>query len=194
VQRQQAQTWQRDERPTREREGIEVNTLAMRMGSVKARLTDDTDMVQDLNSVQTELPGGLSRTQLVTWRSGIAPVLSSLSLAWCVGIGCVIWFAPLHYSTTSNGVTTVIARRFSEVSSNGALPLALPVMVAGLGTWGAWRGRRLLLGSSALLLTAFTVISGFSIGTAYVPATGLQLLAAGLAAFLGSGPPRSVAV
>ena len=75
VQRQQAQTWQRDERPTREREGIEVNTLAMRIGSVKARLTDDPDMVQDLNSVQTELPGGLSRTQVVTWRSGIAPVL-----------------------------------------------------------------------------------------------------------------------
>src|SRR5678815_4211995 len=35
VQRQQAQTWQRGKRPTREREGIEVNTLAMDAATVK---------------------------------------------------------------------------------------------------------------------------------------------------------------
>ena len=50
----------------------------------------------------------------------------------------------------------------------------------------AWLGQRLVLGGSALLLAAFAAIGGFSIGGAYVPAAGLQLVATCLAAFFGS--------
>jgi hypothetical protein len=93
----------------------------------------------------------------------------------------------MRYSEISNGVPVVIDRQFSEVSGLGELPLVIPVLIAGLGAWGAWHGRRLVLAGSALLLVAFTVVAGFSIGGAYLPASGLQLLAAALAAFLGSG-------
>ena len=81
----------------------------------------------------------------------------------------------------------------SEVSGKGALPLFIPVLIAGLGTWGAWLGRRLVLASSALLLLVFTVISGFSIGAWYLVPSGLQLLGAILAAFLGCGRLKSAA-
>ena len=123
----------------------------------------------------------------MTWRRQVAPVISTLCLTWCIVIGFVIWFTPMRYAGISNGVPVTIDRQFSEVSANGALPLIIPVLIAGLGTWGAWLSRRVVLASSALLLVIFTVISGFSIGAGYLPASGLQLLAAALAAFLGSG-------
>jgi len=124
-------------------------------------------------------------------RHQVAPVLSTLCLGWCVVVGFILWFTPVRYSRISDGVPVVIERHFSEMSVTGALPLVIPVVIAGLGTWGAWRGRRLALASSALLLALFTAASGFSIGGAYLPASGLQLLAAGLAAFLGSGRPQA---
>jgi hypothetical protein len=129
----------------------------------------------------------------MTWRCRVAPALATLCLAWCVGIGFVIWFTPTRYSGVNDGLVTTVERSFSEVSGSGALPLVIPVLVAALGTWGAWRGRRALLIGSAVLLVIFTVVSGFSVGRAYVPATGLQLLAAGVAAFLGNGRPSSAA-
>jgi hypothetical protein len=115
----------------------------------------------------------------MTWRSQVAPVLSTICLAWCVLVGLLIWFTPMRYSGTSNGVPVVVSRAFSEVSGYGALPLVIPVLVAGLGAWRAWRGQRLVVGGSAVLLAVFTLISGFSIGEYYLPASGLQLLAAG---------------
>ena len=121
----------------------------------------------------------------MTWRRQVVPVVSTFCLTWCVIVGFVIWFTPMHYVRTSGGVQTVVDRPFSDVSANGALPLVIPVAIAGLGTWGAWRNRRLALGASAVLLAAFTVISGFSIGAAYVVPSGLQLLAFGLAIVFG---------
>ena len=129
----------------------------------------------------------------MSWRFRVAPALATLCLAWCVGIGFVIWFTPTRYSGVTDGLITTVERSFSEVSGSGALPLAIPVLAAALGTWGAWRGRRAPLIGSAVLLAMFTVISGFSIGRAYVPATVLQLLAAGVATFLGNGRPSSSA-
>jgi len=123
----------------------------------------------------------------MTWRRKVAPVVSTLCVTWCVLVGFLIWFSPVRYVGTHNGVPTTVDRRFSEVSGNGALPLVIPVLISGFGTWGAWRGRRIVLGGSALLLAVFTFISGFSIGGAYLPADVLQFLAVGLAAFLGSG-------
>jgi hypothetical protein len=127
------------------------------------------------------------------WHRRIAPILSTLCLTWCIAIGFVIWFAPMRYAGTENGVPVVIDRTFSEVSGNGALPLVIAVFIAGFGAWGAWSGRRLVLASSAFLLVVFTIIGGFSIGGAYLPASGLQLLATGFAGFLGSGRLRPTA-
>lgn len=105
----------------------------------------------------------------------LAPLLSTLSLAWCVVVGFWVWFTPFG------------SRSFSDVSLFGPAPLILPVVIAAVATWAAWQSRRGVLGFAALLLAVFTFISGFSIGSGYLPASGLLLLAAVLAMFV-SGP------
>ena len=105
----------------------------------------------------------------------LAPLLSTLSLAWCVVVGFWVWFTPFA------------SRSFSDVSLFGPAPLILPVVIAAVATWAAWQSRRGVLGFAALLLAVFTFISGFSIGSGYLPASGLLLLAAVLAMFV-SGP------
>ena len=102
----------------------------------------------------------------------LVPSLSTISLAWCVVIGFWIWFTPIGQS-----------RSFSDVSLFGPAPLIMPVLIAAVATWAAWRSRRGVVGFAALLLAVFTFISGFSIGSGYLPASGLLLLAAVLAMF-----------
>lgn len=129
-------------------------------------------------------------------RVWIAPILAAVSTAWCVALGFMIWFTPVRYS----GITgepgqpdrhVVSYRAFSEISHFGPLPLVFPVVVATLATWAAWRGVRNGLGGLALLFAAFTFISGFSIGGAYLPAAGALIVAAVLSAVLGSGRSRA---
>lgn len=112
----------------------------------------------------------------ITWRHWLAPLLSTMSLAWCVVIGVWIWFTPIGQSQS-----------FSDVSLFGPAPLILPVSIATVAVWAAWRSHRGVLGFAALLIVAFTFISGFSIGRGYIAASGLLVLAAVLGLFLGSG-------
>lgn len=105
-----------------------------------------------------------------TWRNWLVPLLSTMSLAWCVVIGVWFWFTPIDRF-----------RSFSDVSLFGPAPLIVPVLIAAVATWAAWRNRRGVLGFAALLLAVFTSISGFSIGSGYLPASGLLVLAALLA-------------
>jgi hypothetical protein len=71
----------------------------------------------------------------------------------------------------------------------------VPAVLAILATWAAWRRSRIGVGASALLVVAFTFVTGFSIGSAYVPAAGQLILAAVLAALIGFGKrERDVAV
>jgi hypothetical protein len=100
----------------------------------------------------------------------VVPLLSTISLTWCVLVGAWFWFTPIDRF-----------RSFSDVSLFGPAPLILPVLIAGLATWAAWRTHRGVLGFAALLLAVFTSISGFSIGSGYLPASGLLVLAALLA-------------
>lgn len=131
------------------------------------------------------------RTTLMTCRNWLAPLLSSMSLAWCVLIAGWIWVTPIRYEGVSNGVPAVRYQTFSEVSHFGPAPVIVPVLIAAIGAWAAWRSHRVVLGFAAFLLAVFTFISGFSIGRGYLPASGLLLLAAVLAPFLGSGQRNS---
>lgn len=126
-------------------------------------------------------------------RAWVAPILASVSMAWCVVVGFMIWFTPVRYSaivgaTEQPDRQVVEYRAFSEISHAGLLPLVVPVVLATLATWAAWRGSRVGLSGLALLFGVFTFISGFSIGGAYLPAAGVLIVAALLSAFLGSGP------
>ena len=104
------------------------------------------------------------------WRHWLVPLLSTTSLAWCVVMGVQIWFTPIDRF-----------RSFSDVSLLGPAPLIVPVLIALIAAWAAWRNHRGILGFAALLLAAFSFISGFSIGSGYLPASGLLVLAALLA-------------
>ena len=125
-------------------------------------------------------------------RAWVAPILAAGSAVWCVVVGFMIWFTPVRYSGITGGPgqpgrQVVSHLAFSEISPFGALPLILPVVIAILATWAAWRGVRTGLGGLALLFAVVTFVSGFSIGGAYVPAAGVLSVAAVLSAVLGSG-------
>jgi hypothetical protein len=124
-----------------------------------------------------------------------ARLLAAAGFLWCIGVGIWIWVTPIRYSgvssqtwstSTSRGSTSAVVRtvpftetrRFADVSLLGPLPLAIPVVLAGLAAWTIWRRKTfllMLLPTAALLLFCF--IAGFSIGRAYVPAGGVMLLA-----------------
>lgn len=113
----------------------------------------------------------------MTKRKLLAPLLSTLSLAWCILIGGWFWFAPIRYEGFINDVATVRYRSFSEVSLFGPAPLIVPVLITAIAARAAWRGRRVVLGLAAFLLAVFSFISGFSIGAGYLPATALLMYA-----------------
>lgn len=76
-----------------------------------------------------------------------------------------------RYSGSPPTIQTVYLP-FSDASTFGATPLLLPVAVGLLGAWAAWKDHRLVLGVVAALLLVFSVVAGFSIGMAYMPAAG----------------------
>jgi hypothetical protein len=96
-------------------------------------------------------------------------ILAAVSVVWCVAMHIVISFMPLWHQGAVKGAVLV------------------PTALAILATWAAWRRSRVGVGASAVLFAGFTFITGFSIGNAYVPAAGLLILAALLAAVAGFG-------
>ena len=129
---------------------------------------------------------------VMTWGTRLAPLLSTMSLAWCVLIGGWFWFTPIRHEAIHNGVTVVRYQSFSDISLLGPAPLIAPVLIAAVAVWASWRSH-LVLGVAAFLLAVFTFIGGFSIGAGYLPASGLLLLAAALAPLFGCGQRKSVA-
>jgi hypothetical protein len=119
------------------------------------------------------------------WGTRLAPLLSTMSLTWCVLIGGWIWFTPIRYEVIHNSVTVVRYQPFSEISLFGPAPLIAPVLIAAVAVWASWRSHRLVLVFAAFLLAVFTFISGFSIGAGYLPASGLLLLAAAMPSGVG---------
>ena len=140
---------------------------------------------------------GLDRRVMI-WARWLARVLVVIALLWSLWIGWEIWASPMRYegiriSSSADGQSTreelTELRSFSEASEYGVLPLVIPVLLASLGVWGIWRGRPLLVIASALLVTAFVFMTGFSIGGAYLPASAC-LVTASIA--LGFSPDRVV--
>ena len=78
--------------------------------------------------------------------------------------------------TNSDGVVQATTYRFTTTSSFGdhsllgPVPLLIPLVIAGVGVWGAWRGRWLPLAIATAIMLVFVVLTGFSIGSGYVPA------------------------
>lgn len=115
----------------------------------------------------------------------ISTILAAAGLIWCAGVSIWIWVTPIRSSgfstlawsssdsrgTVSSGEQTVpveVSRRFSDVSLLGAVPLAVPVLLAAAATWAAWRNKKLALSLSTAALLAFCILAGFSIGGGYI--------------------------
>lgn len=116
----------------------------------------------------------------------IAPLLATASLVWCVFVGWSMWTTPIPFSEIySSGVAglppmtgrTEGYRSFSQMSALGAIPLVVPVVLTGLAVWMAFWGRTMLLLVVTLLVLAYSVVTGFSIGSAYLPAGGVLVVA-----------------
>lgn len=65
-----------------------------------------------------------------------------------------------------------------ELNGPGVLwVLILPVALAGAAVWGAGGRRRWLLAAATVALAAFSVLGGFSVGLAYLPAVAALVVA-----------------
>jgi hypothetical protein len=66
----------------------------------------------------------------------------------------------------------------------------VPVVLVAIALWSALRRHRRVLLGATILLTLFSLLTGLSIGLAYLPAVG-ALVAASIGAFSAAGgPPR----
>lgn len=119
--------------------------------------------------------------------------LSCAGLMWCVAVGLLLWFLPLGSSSSSSSAGGVIAdggQSFASISSLGPLPLIVPVVLVAIAVWSALRRHRCVLLGAAILVTLFSLLTGFSIGLAYLPAVA-ALVAASIGAFSAADrPPR----
>jgi hypothetical protein len=113
---------------------------------------------------------------------------------WTSASSYRIWTTPLQYEVVEghSGADGQSGQRrgvaevsFSEVSALGAVPLVIPVALAVSGMMAILGRRGAATVRSALLLLGFSIISGFSIGNAYV-FPGLALLGAGALSTLAS--------
>ena len=113
-------------------------------------------------------------------RDRLAVGLSVSAIAWCFIVAAWMRATPMM-----NG-----ARYPSAAEAVGLV--SLPALAAVGATWAAWRGRYVLLGLATGLVGLFSLVTGFSIGTAFVPAAGLLLwstIASIARSSDSSGPP-----
>jgi hypothetical protein len=106
-------------------------------------------------------------------------LLVGATLLWCVGFGYWLWVTPVQMverrieSSTSQAsspapTTIVRSRSFAELSGPG--PVVIPVVLAGLASLAAVMKWPAVLGSVAVLLLVFAMLTAFSVGLGYVPA------------------------
>jgi hypothetical protein len=120
--------------------------------------------------------------------------LSCAGLLWCVAVGFLLWFLPLGSSSSASSSGAVVedgGQSFASISSLGPLPLIVPVVLVAIAVWSAFRRHRRVLLGATILVTLFSLLTGFSIGLAYLPAVA-ALVAASIGAFSAAGRPSRV--
>lgn len=117
-----------------------------------------------------------------------APLLATAALGWCVVAGWWMWTTPVRWVGLASdpaepAVTVQVVKyeRFEDVSGLGAVPLLIPVALTGIATLASWRRRPLIVLALGLILFGYGVLTGFSIGGAYMPSA-VAVLVAGFVA------------
>ena len=105
-----------------------------------------------------------------------------------VAAGSLLAFSPGFYqgvsvTTSSSGEVVERSEQTSLLAENGMWALgllAVPVVLTGLGVFGAARSSRFVLWCMAVVLLVFSIISGMTIGLFSLPAAVALLVAAAL--------------
>ena len=113
----------------------------------------------------------------------ISRIISLSGLALAILTAILLILIPIYSGVgvdPSTGLfTTKTTATLLQVNGYRALfPLAVPVVLAGAGMAAIWIRSPVLAWCAALLLLAFTVLTGFSIGLFYLPVTALTAVAA----------------
>ncbi len=112
--------------------------------------------------------------------------LAALLLAFAAGLWLAFYpgfYQGVSVTASSSGEVVESSEQASLLAENGMWALgllAVPIVLAGLGVFGAARRFRFLLWSVAVVLLVFSVISAMTIGLFYLPATIALLVAAAL--------------
>lgn len=114
-----------------------------------------------------------------------APILATAAFGWCLLVGWWIWTTPVTYTglvsdpaEPDKAVRAEKYERFEDVSRLGAVPLVVPAALACLAALAAWKRRPRIVFGLGLAVLGYALISGFSIGSAYMPAGAAIVLAA----------------
>ena len=106
-------------------------------------------------------------------------LLAAAGLAWCVIVGLRIWITPVRYLRYSSDSPEprFVYFSFQEVSGWGIWILVIPIILAGAALRLSWRRRTRALGAVTCAFVLFCLITGFSIGSTYMPVAGALLAA-----------------
>jgi len=110
------------------------------------------------------------------WR--LAFYFALAGLLWCVAAGALLYFMPLgaSVSTTSSGAEVESKVSLSTSDPSSLWSLLVPVMLSAVAMWAAARHRRWPLIAATVLVAAFALLGGLSVGLAYVPAALLLIV------------------
>jgi hypothetical protein len=96
----------------------------------------------------------------------VAIVLSGLAVLGCLVVGALMNQAPMMRGGRNPALGEVAGM------------IAVPTIMAVVATWAAWRNRPIVLSAATAVVGLFSVVTGFSIGRAFLPAFGLLVWAA----------------
>jgi hypothetical protein len=103
--------------------------------------------------------------------------LAAAVVLWCLGIAVRFWTTPIvgngiviEQASDGSQITRRVqeTRSFADISSFGMLPLLIPVFLACGAAVTAWYRFPELLAAAVVLFLAYSFVTGFSIGGAYV--------------------------
>lgn len=110
------------------------------------------------------------------WR--LALYLALAGLVWCLAAGVLLYFLPLgtSVSTSSSGAEVESRVSLSTSDPSSLWSLLIPVLVCAVAICAAARHHRWPLIAATVLVAAFALLGGLSVGVAYVPAALLLIV------------------
>ena len=109
-------------------------------------------------------------------------LLSAASVLWCLGATLVIWFSPITW--TDHRVESF--RQYAGPIGIGALALLCLLAVA--ASVGVFLGQRVLCTICSAAFLALSVVTGFSVGSPFIPAAVVLLAISLVARWPGCAP------